>query len=152
MKRGFTLIELSIVLVIIGLIVGSIAGSQVMIANAQLRSGVAQLESYNQAVYTFKNKFGCLPGDCINSLTFGGATVVGYCDNGNGDGQLNDGCDGGGRTYDIKTSVSSEAWNFWYALGNTRLIEGSYPGGLGPWTSTSEPRWANASPVSKFTT
>ena len=49
MKRGFTLIELSIVLVIIGLIVGGILVGQDLINAAAIRAQIAQVEKYQTA-------------------------------------------------------------------------------------------------------
>ncbi len=60
---GFTLIELSIVLVIIGLIVGGVLAGQHLISAAAVRSQISQINSYNAAVYVFEGKYGGLPGD-----------------------------------------------------------------------------------------
>src|ERR1700735_2843794 len=65
-KSGFTLIELSIVLVIIGLIVGGILTGQSLIDAAAQREQIAQIEKYNTAVRTFQGKYGYLPGDIPN--------------------------------------------------------------------------------------
>ena len=62
-EQGFTLVELSIVLVIIGLIVGGILIGQDMINASKSRATVAQIEKYNAAVNTFNEKFGGIPGD-----------------------------------------------------------------------------------------
>ena len=88
-KYGFTLIELSVVLVIIGLIVGGILIGQDLIRSAEVRAQITQIEKYNQAVNTFKGKYGGIPGD----LNVGMASQFGFnvpgCDamglrNGNG--------------------------------------------------------------------
>lgn len=69
-QAGFTLIELSIVLVIIGLIVGGILIGQDMIKSAELRATVTQLERYSAAVNTFRSKYNGLPGDLANYSNF----------------------------------------------------------------------------------
>ena len=65
-KSGFTLVELSIVLVIIGLLIGGILVGQSLIESAKMQSFIRQLGQYDAAVGIFKDKFGNLPGD--NSL------------------------------------------------------------------------------------
>ncbi len=77
-ENGFTLIELSIVLVIIGLIIGGILVGNDLIKSAGNRAFVSQLEKYNASVNTFKTKYNCLPGDCAS------ATAYGFTGNGDG--------------------------------------------------------------------
>jgi prepilin-type N-terminal cleavage/methylation domain-containing protein len=60
---GFTLIELSIVLVIIGLIVGGVLVGQDLIRAAAVRATISQIEKYQTAANTFYGKYGYLPGD-----------------------------------------------------------------------------------------
>ena len=62
-EAGFTLIELSIVLVIIGLIVGGVLVGQDLIRAAEVRAQVSQIEKFNTAVNTFRGKFNAIPGD-----------------------------------------------------------------------------------------
>jgi len=62
-KRGFTLIELSIVLVIIGLIVGGILVGRELIALAQIRSVISEMERYSTAANSFRSKYNAMPGD-----------------------------------------------------------------------------------------
>jgi hypothetical protein len=54
---------LSIVLVIIGLIVGGGLVGQNLIAAAEVRAQITQIEKYNSAVNTFRSKFNAIPGD-----------------------------------------------------------------------------------------
>jgi prepilin-type N-terminal cleavage/methylation domain-containing protein len=76
--KGFTLVELSIVLVIIGLIVGGVLTGRDLIYAAQIRKVVGEYEQYATAYNTFKIKYNCIPGDCANSLTLFGAVTDGY--------------------------------------------------------------------------
>lgn len=72
MKRGFTLVELSIVLVIIGLLIGGILSAQSMLSTARVQSFVRQIQQFDAAVLNFKTKYNGLPGDtlsmgCVNA-------------------------------------------------------------------------------------
>lgn len=69
-RTGFTLIELSIVLVIIGLIIGGILTGRDLIQASEVRATASDIEKLRTAIYTFKNKYNCLPGDCPNALVF----------------------------------------------------------------------------------
>jgi prepilin-type N-terminal cleavage/methylation domain-containing protein len=62
-EEGFTLVELAIGLVIIGLLIGAILGGSQMIANAKIRRQVQDLRGLYGAVYTYFDKFLILPGD-----------------------------------------------------------------------------------------
>jgi len=99
-NAGFTLVELSIVLVIIGLIIGGVLVGQDLIKVATIRATISQIEKYQTAVNTFRVKYNCIPGDCANATSFFGtnstdgcpgtstAASTGTCD-GNGDGIIN---------------------------------------------------------------
>jgi prepilin-type N-terminal cleavage/methylation domain-containing protein len=73
-ESGFTLIEMSIVLVIIGLIIGGIVKGQEVVGNARAKSQVAQVDAIKGAVYTFQDKYGYSPGDYIASGTLNTST------------------------------------------------------------------------------
>ena len=84
-QQGFTLIELSIVLVIIGLIVGGVLVGQDLIKAAQIRATVAQMEKYDSAVNAFRGKYNGMPGDLNNPNNFF-SSITNDGDNGCGDG------------------------------------------------------------------
>ncbi|MGB1540395.1 MAG: prepilin-type N-terminal cleavage/methylation domain-containing protein, partial [Rickettsiales bacterium] len=66
-KAGFSLVELSIVLVILGLLTGGILGGQSLIRAAELRSVSKEYEKYQTAINIFKDKYFALPGDFNNA-------------------------------------------------------------------------------------
>ena len=135
-NKAFSLVELSIVLVILGLLVGGILAGQSLIRAAELRSISNQSQTYNTAVHSFRDKYFALPGDMSNAVRFWGAqagpTTDGYnstcgilttaattpatC-NGNGDNTLN-----------TIGGYYSEMFRFWQHLANAGLIEGNYAG------------------------
>lgn len=107
MKKGFTLIELSIVLVVIGLLIGGILVAQTMINSSQLNRTVSELQQYGILVGTFKGKFGEFPGD-LNTQILGGSETYG-----NNDGQIvKSGAD------DVaSTTETHHAWRHLYVAG-----------------------------------
>ncbi len=131
-EAGFTLIEMSIVLVIIGLIVGGILTGQELIRNAGIRATIGQLEKYNTAAYTFRNKYGSLPGDITSSqaAAFGFYNVTGAsagtqsCGDGNGFVQ---GYSGSNRQ--DGASFGGEIAMFFLQLSQAGLIDGMYGAG-----------------------
>ena len=68
-QRGFTLVELAIVLVIVGLLISGVLKGQELIANAQLNSTVAKAKSIESAGVTFRDNYSYLPGDLPNGAT-----------------------------------------------------------------------------------
>jgi prepilin-type N-terminal cleavage/methylation domain-containing protein len=63
MQRGFTLVEIAIVLVIIGLLLGGILKGQELITNAKVRNVADQQNAVKAAIYAFQDRFRALPGD-----------------------------------------------------------------------------------------
>ena len=117
-QAGFTLVELAIVLVIIGLIISSVLVGQDLVRSAELRASVTQYESFNSAVGTFRGKYNGIPGDVT------GATSYGFTGNGNADGDLLT------ATTTPNLIATSENIYFWNHLGSSgaALISGSYLG------------------------
>ncbi|MCB1783005.1 MAG: prepilin-type N-terminal cleavage/methylation domain-containing protein [Alphaproteobacteria bacterium] len=91
-EKGFTLVELAIVMVIIGLLIGGILKGQEMIANAQVTSTVAQAKALDAATSTFRDQYNAFPGDMATAdtrLRDCDGSVTAACDAGDGDGRVN---------------------------------------------------------------
>jgi prepilin-type N-terminal cleavage/methylation domain-containing protein len=65
MKRtqGFTLVEIAIVLVIIGLLLGGILKGQEMITQAKIKNVIADMSGVTAAMYGYQDRYKALPGD-----------------------------------------------------------------------------------------
>ena len=128
-RHAFSLVELSIVLVILGLLVGGILAGQSLIRASELRSVITDLDKHRAALFTFRDKYFGLPGDITNATSFWGdqATGTGACSdaaiangtpgtcNGNGDGKIIHG-------------AYTETTRAWQQLAMAGLIEGTYTG------------------------
>ena len=70
-NKAFSLIELSIVLIIIGLLVAGITGGQSLIESAKIQSLIKEITEYKQVSYLFQMQKGRLPGDLNNDGKIG---------------------------------------------------------------------------------
>ena len=114
-QSGFTLVEMSIVLVIIGLIVGGVLVGQDLVKAAQVRAVTGQIANYDAAVNTFRNKYGGMPGDFTKASSFLGAI------NGNGNSRLDD-----GSSVNVTTGFVNELQQFWLQLSLAQMVSGAY--------------------------
>jgi prepilin-type N-terminal cleavage/methylation domain-containing protein len=127
-SQGFTLIELSLTLVIIGLIVGGVLVGQELIKSATVRKQIAEWEQVSTAVNTFKGKYNCLPGDCLTANTFFPGSS-----NGDGNGSIATSvAQGDVGNFSNGGNPAMERCHFWYHLSYAKLIAGTFP--LCAWT------------------
>ncbi len=127
-RTGFTLIELSIVLVIIGLVVGGVLFGKDLIAAAEVRSQISQIREFNLAVRTFQTKYNCLPGDCKKAADFGFEQRGPYAGQGDGNSVIEASSDT--TTYDNAVGgrlLTGEPLLFWSDLALAKLITGPNP-------------------------
>ena len=90
MRKGFSLVELSIVLVILGLLVGGILAGQSLIRGAELRKFTTDVTKFQAAYYSFQDKYFAMPGDFNQATSFWptpSCASGGAC-NGNNDGLI----------------------------------------------------------------
>ena len=133
--RGFSLVELSIVLVILGLLVGGVLSGQSLIRAAELRSVTADYSRYVAAISSFRDKYFALPGDMANAGSFWGVDTTANCDWASstaGTGTTTCNGDGDGRIIVNYTSPSNEPFRSWQHLASAGLVEGSYNGLCSP--------------------
>ncbi len=90
MKKGFTLVELAIVLVIIGLLVGGVLQGQELIKQAQIRQEIRKLNDFKLALAAFQTKYDGLPGDIRKPTRFFPECNDGTPVEGNGSGLIGD--------------------------------------------------------------
>jgi prepilin-type N-terminal cleavage/methylation domain-containing protein len=76
--RGFTLVEIAIVLVIIGLLLGGILKGQEMITQAKIKNSIADFSGISAAYHGYQDRYRAIPGDDPNAAgRWTGATVSG---------------------------------------------------------------------------
>lgn len=123
-QKGFTLVELSIVLVIIGLIIGGILKGQELIANAQIKNVASQMQGYQAAFQAFKDKYNALPGDVVGANNLIPGCTVAPCLPGSG--TQGDGLIGTSVSATYNTDVSTVAENIaaWQQLAAARFVGG----------------------------
>lgn len=86
-QSGFTLVEIAIVLVIIGLLLGGVLKGQEMIENSRIKSVVADMRGVSSAFTGYFDRYHALPGDETNAVATARGWLIGAA-GGNGDGVL----------------------------------------------------------------
>ena len=104
MRKGFTLVELSIVLVIVGLLIGGVLKGKGMIESSKIKRVKSDADGIVAAVNTYQDRYGAFPGDDPIERTFGGVTIPA----GNGSGLID----------------TAERANAWRALIGAGLVAG----------------------------
>jgi len=125
-QSGFTLIEIAIVLVIIGLLLGGVLKGQELINSAKVKNLATDFKNIPVYIYGYQDKFRALPGDDIAVANHLGATTcVAPCAAGDGNGVL-----GNKSTTDVWTSTTAtdETQQFWIHVRLAGLAAGPTSG------------------------
>ena len=109
-QQGFTLVEIAIVLVIIGLILGGILKGQELVDSARVRSISNEISNTRTAWYAFQDRYNALPGDFSRAQAQIGASIA---NNGDGNGRVD---------------TNNEVGGVWDHLAEAGFINGGYSG------------------------
>jgi prepilin-type N-terminal cleavage/methylation domain-containing protein len=133
-QRGFTLVEIAIVLVIIGLLLGGVLKGQEMITQARIKNIINDFNGITAAVYAYQDRYRALAGDDVSAQARWAATA-----SGDGDGQWTS--SGGSRAYATvlaaAPTVADEPNLFWWHLRLAGFIPGTTAAGAAAGTPPS---------------
>lgn len=125
---GFTLVELAVVMIIIGLLLAGVLKGQAMVRNAEIKKLVATVDMLRTGARTFQDKYGSLPGDLVNAQTrIPGCAAMAECLSvGDGNGII-----GTPRvddwSMDDQSAIDTEATQFWVHMAMADLIHDVAP-------------------------
>ena len=122
-QSGFTLVEIAIVLVIIGLLLGGVLKGQELINSAKIKNLANDLNGVSTAVYAYQDRYRALPGDdpgAVARWTLGAADTSATPGTGKVEGAFND---------NVSTT---EPVIFWLHLRKAGLVSGDPTSGVQP--------------------
>ncbi len=125
-QRGFTLVEIAVVLVIIGLLLGGVLKGQELINNAKVKSLVQEFNNVSTMIYGYQDRFRFLPGDDPQVVNHVAGTLATTPASSIGNSRI----DGAWNS----TTASDESFLFWQhvrlaglATGSTVITAADYP-------------------------
>ncbi|WP_413207177.1 type II secretion system protein [Rhodospirillum sp. A1_3_36] len=121
-RPGFTLIEMSMVLVLIGLILGGVLKAQQLIDSTRLKMTIGEWESTRAAFSIFRDRYNALPGDFDEASTYLANAAI---RNGDGDGVIGSADLSMGSSYDAESSRAWEHLTYGNFLTGVKLDGGA---------------------------
>lgn len=120
-QQGFTLVEIAIVLVIIGLLLGGILKGQEMITQAKIKNVMADFSGISAAYHGYQDRYRAIPGDDpgANRWASGGGVVSAAAGNGVVSGTYNNACP------TPLVAASPESCHFWAHLRLAGFVSGT---------------------------
>ncbi len=137
-KSGFSLIELSIVLIIIGLLISGITGGASLIKSAEMRSVISEARAFATSVNGFYSQFYAYPGDY--------ATQIGASWGGDNDNKIEYYTSASAST-PLSPSENNVAWQ---QMKNAALIDGTFISSTSLVESTTAPTFGTHTPASRI--
>lgn len=117
-QSGFTLVEIAIVLVIIGLLLGGILKGQELINSAKVKNLANDFRVIPTYIYAYQDKFKALPGDDNQATSHLPATPGITINNGDGNGVI------AGSVFGAGNKPTGEALEFWQHVRVANLAAG----------------------------
>lgn len=122
-NKGFTLVEIAMVLVVVGLLIGAFLKGQEMITNSKLKRIVSDNSGIAVALFTYQDRYLQLPGDDAEADLRFSVYALGDPVNGNGNGTI-EGNWNEPSTSDITLALTSETNMFFAHLRAAGLLSG----------------------------
>lgn len=132
-RRGFTLIEMALVLAIISLLVGAVVGGSILLRQSEIDTALNDFGKYTAAVKSFKMQYGSMPGDLLDATdywTSAGGSGLATDNNCSDNVTASSTCNGDGNG---QIGGSVEPYLAWQQLVLAGFINGSYSGKSNSW-------------------